>query len=313
MSLNDHSPKDNYISPIAVVMATYNGVQFLEEQIESILAQTIPPSLFIVFDDGSTDQTYFILQKYQAAGKLTCYQNETRLGLVANFKQGIHQVPAGYYFALSDQDDIWHVDKLEKCMACMRNIENPLTPCLVYSDLNFIDANGKLINVSFRNELGHDKYRHTLDTLLFGNFVLGCTTLCNESMKLHIKNMPINANFNHDAWMALLAYALGNAYSIKESLISYRQHEQNSTISHFKKVGRWRRYLNHIKLLFSNNNYLMERFIMVQLFLENYQHELSSKHQKKLTQFLALEKKLYLLKKFAFEKAFFGKWFNRFK
>jgi glycosyltransferase involved in cell wall biosynthesis len=89
-------------------MATYNGAQFLEEQIESILSQTLAPSLFIVYDDGSTDDTFFILQKYQEQEKLLCYQNESRLGLAANFKQGISRVPAGYYFALSDQDDIWH-------------------------------------------------------------------------------------------------------------------------------------------------------------------------------------------------------------
>ena len=64
MSLKDNSSKDIEIPPIAVVMATYNGAQFLEEQIESILSQTLLPSLFIVYDDCSTDDTYLILQKY---------------------------------------------------------------------------------------------------------------------------------------------------------------------------------------------------------------------------------------------------------
>ena len=313
MSLKDNSSKDIEIPPIAVVMATYNGAQFLEEQIESILAQTLLPSLFIVYDDCSTDDTYLILQKYQVKGQLICYQNETRLGLVANFKQGISQVPTGYYFALSDQDDVWHADKLEKCMEVMKKIENPSKPCLVYSDLNFMDAKGKLINSSFRNELGHDKYTHDLDTLLFGNFVLGCTSLCNESMKLHIKTMPIKSSFNHDAWMAMLAYVLGEAHSINEPLMSYRQHDKNMTISMHQKVRRLRRYWQHVKLLFINNNYLMERFILVRLFFETYQHELSAADQKKLTQFLALENHSYVFKKLAFEKAFFGKWINRFK
>jgi len=304
---------NNYIPPIAVVMATFNGARFIEEQIESIQAQTIPPNLFIVFDDCSTDETYIILQKYQAAGKLLCYQNEMRLGLVANFKQAIGQVPYGYYFALSDQDDIWHENKLEKSMASMLRIENPAAPCMIFSDLKFIDANGKLINNSFRNELGHDKYELDFDTLLFGNFVLGCTTMCNESMKQHIKNMPIHASFNHDAWMAMLAYGLGNTFSINEPLIAYRQHDKNSSISKYTRATRFQRYINHIGLLFSNNDYLKERFILVRLFLEMYQKEMSIVHQKKLIQFLTLENKSYFRKKLALEKDFFGKWINRFK
>lgn len=313
MSLKHNSTKDNDVPSIAVVMATYNGAQFLEEQIESIISQTLAPSLFIVYDDGSTDDTFFILQKYQEQGKLLCYQNETRLGLVANFKKGISQVPAGYYFALSDQDDIWHTDKLEKCMEAMRKIEHSSKPCLVYSDLNFMDAKGQLINTSFRNELGHDKYKHDLDTLLFGNFVLGCTSLCNESMKLHIKTMPINSSFNHDAWMAMLAYVLGKAHSINEPLISYRQHENNSTISKHQKASRLKRYWQHVTLLFSKNNYLTERFTLVRLFVETYQQDISTADQKKLAQFLALENCNYFFKKLAFEKAFYGKWINRFK
>ena len=313
MSLKDNSSKDIEIPPIAVVMATYNGAQFLEEQIESILAQTLLPSLFIVYDDCSTDDTYLILQKYQVKGKLLCYQNETRLGLVANFKQAISHVPNGFYFALCDQDDIWHADKLEKCMKAMRSIENPSKPCLVYSDLNFMNAKGQLINTSFRNELGHDKYKHDLDTLLFGNFVLGCTSLCNESLKNHIKTMPINSSFNHDAWMAMLAYVLGEAHSINEPLISYRKHENNSTISKHQKVSILSRYWQHVKLLFINNNYLTERFTLVRLFVETYQQDISKADQKKIAQFLALENCNYFFKKLAFEKAFFGKWINRFK
>ena len=307
------SLSNNFIPPIAVVMATFNGANFIEEQIESILAQTIPPSLFIVFDDCSTDETFFILQKYQAAGKLLCYQNENRLGLVSNFKQAISQVPTGYYFALSDQDDIWHITKLEKCLASMLKIENPTQPCLVYSDLNFIDAKGKMINISFQNELGQDKYEHDFDTLLFGNFVLGCTTMCNETMKQHIKNMPIHSSFNHDAWMAMLAYGFGNAFAINEPLIDYRQHNNNSTISKYTRMSRFRRYINHMKLLFCNNDYLNERFIMVRLFLEKHQKDMSIIHQRKIEQFLTLENKSYFIKKLALEKAFYGKWINRFK
>lgn len=300
------------IPPIAVVMATYNGASFLVEQIESILAQTLKPTLFIVCDDCSTDDTHLILQKYQEQGSLVWYRNETRVGVVANFKYAISIVPPGYYFTLADQDDIWYPHKLATCMDAMRLIEDTSRPAMVYSDLSFIDATGKTINPSFRNELGHDKYVHCLDTLCFGNFVLGCTTLCNESMKSFIADLPINKNFNHDAWMAMVAFGLGNAHSIKEPLVAYRQHGQNVTISGHKKNNLLKRYWQHLRNIVSYNNYLSERFLLVRLFLDKYKALLSPESLEKLEAFLNLEDKSYLAKKLAFEKVFMGKWIKRF-
>ena len=305
-------PKHNNINPIAVVMTTYNGASFLAEQIDSILAQTLTPSLIIVSDDCSEDETCLIVEKYQAEGKLKLYRNETRVGVVANFKHAISLVPTGYYFALSDQDDIWYPNKLARCFEEMQKIEIPGLPAMVYSDLCFIDATKKILNPSFRNELGHDKYAHCLDTLLFGNFVLGCTTLCNESMKSHIAEMPVNPNFNHDAWMAMVAFCIGNTYSINEPLVYYRKHEKNVTISEHKKSSIFKRYLQHIKFLFSQNNYLAERFTLVNLFLDKYVQSLSEEKRELLANFISLQNKNYFVKKISFEKAFYGKWIKRF-
>lgn len=305
-------PKHNNINPIAVVMTTYNGANFLVEQIDSILNQSLPPSLIIVCDDCSNDNTPLILERYQSEGKLQWYSNEKRLGVVANFKHAISLVPAGYYFALADQDDIWYPNKLATCFEKMLKIEDPEKPTMVYSDLCFIDAKKSIINPSFRNELGHDKYIHCIDTLLFGNFVLGCTTLCNDAMKIFIAKMPINPNFNHDAWMAIVAYCFGNTYSINEPLVYYRQHEKNVTISLHKKNNIFNRYIKHLKNLFIRNNYLSERFILIRLFLDNYNESISEDKKIKLLNFIRLEDKSYFNKKVAFEKAFYGKWIKRF-
>ena len=115
--------------PIAVLMATYNGALYLTEQIDSILNQSLPPAIIIVSDDGSEDGTLVILEKYAAEGKIKFIKNDARRGVVGNFINCLHQLPAGYYFAFSDQDDIWHPSKLEECFHALQKIEHEFSDC----------------------------------------------------------------------------------------------------------------------------------------------------------------------------------------
>ncbi|MCE2825061.1 MAG: glycosyltransferase family 2 protein [Sediminibacterium sp.] len=297
---------------IAVLMATYNGAQYLNEQIDSILNQSLPPTTIIVSDDGSDDGTITILEKYAAVEKIKFIKNDTRRGVVGNFINCLHQLPAGYYFALSDQDDIWHPSKLEESFHALQKIEHKDQPCMVYSDLCLIDAQKNIINRSFRNELGHHKYKHCLETLLFGNFVLGCTTLCNYSLKDYIIGMPIHPSFNHDAWMALVSYTFGQTYSIDKALVDYRQHSSNVTIRTHNKKTVLNRYINHAKQLLSKNDFLEDRFPIVDLFYSQYKSSMTPQKRMHFEDFLALQNKSYLSKKIAFETAFYKHWTNRF-
>lgn len=306
--LNTNSNKP----PIAVLMATYNGALYLKEQIDSILNQSLQPTIIIVSDDGSVDDTHLILEKYAVEEKITFIKNEIRLGVVGNFVKLLTQLPQGYYFALSDQDDIWHSNKLEACFTALQKIEHQDQPCMVYSDLCLMDAQKNIINRSFRNELGHHKYKHCLETLLFGNFVLGCTTLCNFALKEYMIGMPIHPSFNHDAWMAMVSYTFGQTYSIDKALIDYRQHSTNVTIRSHSKKTVINRYVNHIKQLFTKNDFLEDRFTIVDLFYSHYKNSIAPQKRIQFEQFLALKNKSYLAKKIAFETAFYKQWTNRF-
>ncbi len=302
----------NHIPPIAVIMATYNGEQYLEEQLESIFNQSLQPTLIIVSDDGSTDGTLMILEKYAQLEKLSYLKNSNRPGVVGNFINGLTHLPQDYYFALADQDDIWHPNKLAECFAALQKIEHHDQPCMVYSDLCLMDAQKNIINNSFRNELGHHKYKHCLETLLFGNFVLGCTTLSNYTLKDYIIGMPIHPSFNHDAWMALVTYTFGQSHSIDKALVDYRQHSNNATIgSHVKKTV-INRYINHLKQLFTKNDFLEDRFTIVDLFYSHYANSMAPQKRIQFEHFLGLKNKSYLAKKIAFETAFYKQWTNRF-
>ena len=101
---------------ISVVMCTYNGAKYIEQQIESILAQTHPVYELIVQDDGSTDSTVEIIENYgRKYPIIKLFRNEKRKGYNANFFSAMRKA-SGDYISISDQDDIWKADKLEEML-----------------------------------------------------------------------------------------------------------------------------------------------------------------------------------------------------
>ncbi len=101
------------ILKISVVMCTYNGAHYLKEQIDTILQQTYPIFEIIVQDDGSTDETFEILQDIASQNPIVkVFRNESGLhGINGNFFSAMARA-TGDFFAISDQDDLWELDKL---------------------------------------------------------------------------------------------------------------------------------------------------------------------------------------------------------
>lgn len=301
------------VVPISVVMATYNGVNFLEEQILSILSQSITPAEFIVCDDLSTDGSIEILEKFAQQGCLTYYINEERLGLVGNFKKAVSYAAKDNYVALADQDDLWLPDKLEKSIALLEKIQKKDTPSMVYSDLILVDENNSLLNPSFLTVLGAHKYQHCLETLVFGNFVLGCTILMNCSMRSFFADIPESKYYNHDAWITMIGFSFGQIGCVDFPTVRYRKHQQNVTISNLKKTSLLIRLINHTKNLFSESNFLEEQFELVGDFLKSYEKQLSTDDRSLMNRFLILKNVSYFKKKLAFEKYFKQHWIKRFE
>jgi len=99
---------------VSIVMCTYNGEKYLKEQIDSIVNQTYPIHEIIIQDDCSTDRTMDILQNYENKyAHLHVFRNEKQKGINENFLSAIARA-VGDYIAISDQDDIWEIDKIEQ-------------------------------------------------------------------------------------------------------------------------------------------------------------------------------------------------------
>jgi len=295
--------------PVFVAMATYNGERYLSEQLESILSQTIKPAQIVVSDDRSTDKTPDILKEYSKSGLIKFSVNENKQGVISNFKNAVSLIDGSGYIALSDQDDIWVPEKLQVLWERLSAIDDGQTPAMVYSDLTVVDRNGRALNPSFWNELGQDGYRHCLQTLLYGNFVTGCTILMNKQMAELLKTTPLDVPM-HDAWLALIAFSFGRVDVEPKPLVHYRKHENN--VAHnegYRKPSRAQRWGRHIYSIISGDNeYLKPELRIAEEFYKLYRTKLDSDKQEMFERFLALKGRSFLVKKLAFRNAFRDYW-----
>jgi len=99
----------------SVAMCTHNGEKYIKTQLESILTQTIAIDEIVICDDRSNDNTIAIIEQIQLENpnKISLYKNHENIGSTKNFEKAI-SICTGDYIFLSDQDDIWKVNKFEK-------------------------------------------------------------------------------------------------------------------------------------------------------------------------------------------------------
>ena len=133
---------------ISVCLATYNGESFLKEQIDSILCQLSLEDEIIVSDDGSSDKTIEILNAY-GDSRIKIYKGPCQNNPALNFENALAQARGDYIF-LSDQDDVWELNKVEVCLKYLKNYD------LVLSDCSIVDRDLQLIYKSF---FDHKKIR----------------------------------------------------------------------------------------------------------------------------------------------------------
>lgn len=206
---------------IAVLLSSYNGEEYIEEQIDSILKQKGDFQLDLwVRDDGSADRTKEILQKYADSGSLNWYTGEN-MGPACSFLNLIRKCKGYDYYAFSDQDDVWMEDKIQTGLDRLES-----TGVALYF------ANAELVNADLR-PLGRYVYKRSprLDfyTLLCAGGLLGCTMIFREDLAELIRrgDMP-RSIVMHDFYTAIVCMGVGGTvYFDIESHMKYRQHGSN--------------------------------------------------------------------------------------
>ena len=225
---------------VAIVLATYNGEEFLRPQLDSLLVQDYVNFIIVARDDGSRDSTPAILRHYASEhSEMFCLidSDGENLGASASFSVLIQYVLAHKdslgleqaYIMCCDQDDLWYPEKVHKSMQAMLALETkyPHRACLVHSDLRVIDAQGTEIAPSFFNYQGIHAHKHSFARFLVSNSVTGCTALMNEKLAELASPVPAQA-IMHDWWLALVTSSVGHVLPINEPLMDYRQHQNNT-------------------------------------------------------------------------------------
>lgn len=217
---------------VSIVMATYNGSKYVEEQVKSILGSTYNNFDLFIYDDGSKDDTVRILTECAKDNqdRVHFYQNEKNLGFIKNFLNGICRTTSNYVM-LCDQDDIWKPDKIEVTLKRMKQMEathGSEVPIAVFTDTTVIDNELKVLNQSFY-KTGHlDTKKVDLSHQLMENKLIGCTVMINASLRkiLQSKGLPEQARY-HDWWIGLIAASMGRISYIDKATMLYRQHGNN--------------------------------------------------------------------------------------
>lgn len=212
-------------SKIAILMSTYNGAQYLKEQIESIQQQTNHDWQLYIRDDGSKDQTVDIAQSYaQQDPRINLVdQGSSNRGVIGSFMRLLKLVDADYYM-FADQDDYWHTDKVQRTLDLMQANEETHLPICVHTELQNTDAQLNPLGLLKSGQVWTD-FKH----FCFGNCVTGCTMMINEPLKqlLNIDSLNLSAIMMHDWWFALVAAAFGKVVYDPTPTIDYRQHGTN--------------------------------------------------------------------------------------
>lgn len=214
---------------VEVVVCTYNGARFIEQQLSSILDQTHPAGRISVYDDGSTDGTVELMEMIAArsGGRLVVSRNGVNLGYARNFAQGLERATADIVF-FSDQDDIWERNKIERLLSCF----NDPHCALAFSDGRHIDAKGAFIaGLTVLRQRGlqsaqlQDFECLAWPLLLRDNFINGAAMAMRRTAALQA--LPVPEGFPHDYWLALWLAGHGSVAVVDETLFRYRLHQDN--------------------------------------------------------------------------------------
>ena len=219
---------------VDIIMATYNGAKYVDEQIRSFCRQTYTDWRCIVHDDGSADGTQEILRAWAKKEKRIVFIEDGVCGL-GPAKHFIHilQYSDAPWVMFSDQDDIWFENKIETMLSAAEKAD--------FKGAGVVYANAELWSpqrgvISHRNTLFYPT--RLRDMLFLNSGIQGASALFNGAMRSLLKT-PLSSYGMHDHLLLLLAITMGEIVYVDQALMYYRQHDNN--VSGHQAGSKWRK------------------------------------------------------------------------
>jgi len=215
---------------ISVALCSYNGEKYILEQLKSIAAQSRLPNEIVICDDNSTDKTAKIVDSFSAHAPFPIhfFENRKNLGSTKNFEKAI-SLCNGDIIVLADQDDFWKPKKIAEIMSIF---ESEPEVGAVFTDADVVDESLQPLGYSLwetrdfdRTDQTYVKKKKDILPLIFkhhDNLVTGATMAFRSDYRKLI--LPIDLDWVHDGWIALLIAAVSDIDIVQEPLIKYRQH-----------------------------------------------------------------------------------------
>lgn len=217
---------------ISVCMATYNGVNYIRQQIDSILLQLNQTDELIISDDGSIDGTLDVITQINDK-RIKLYHHISAIPkknnlfdlhtinhyITFNFENTLRHAKGNYIF-FSDQDDIWYTNKINVSMNILKNSD------MVISNFSIIDDSGNILI---------ERYRKAKP--FFDNYILsaispgytGCAMAFKREILSYVLPFPGDISCGHDNWMGICVTKFGKLTYIDEPLFAHRVHKENNS------------------------------------------------------------------------------------
>ena len=276
---------------IIVLLSTYNGEEYLEEQLDSILSQNVEHLDILIRDDESTDNTITIIKEYIKKYKNISFYEGQNIGSCRSYFDLIQKVQDDYdYYAFADQDDYWLQDKLAKAVQRLQTVDKAM-PTLYCSNVIATDENLKPIKSVYSNEVVKTNFRNAV----FENVAIGCSCVLNNKLLTLIKKHIPRYCYMHDWWCYISASYFGQVIYDCDSYILYRQHSSNvlgtssNILSQYIKRMKQSKKLCHIPSM--HMKALLENYVITED-TEFIQNVIRAKNQMKA--------RMYLMKKGSF-------------
>jgi glycosyltransferase involved in cell wall biosynthesis len=259
---------------IDVLLATYNGEKYLEEQLESLSHQTISNWRLLIRDDCSSDSTNEIIEQYKITHRNVeiIRDNFGNVGPSKNFGILLENSNSNYVI-FCDQDDIWDSNKLEILFNTMKQ-EEKNKPTLVHCDARTIDENNLVISNHFIGDRG---LVPGIREILKSGVSQGSSMMLNRKI-IELTKPLSKLNIMHDLYISLISECLGKRVYINQQLMSYRHHENNF-------LGKTRKF--KFGSLHSVKNFLKKKSIItidreqtIEEFLNFFSHHINEKDKK---------------------------------
>ncbi|NTW98360.1 MAG: glycosyltransferase [Geobacteraceae bacterium] len=225
---------------VSVAIATYNGERYIYQQMMSIYNQSLPVDEVVISDDGSTDQTVTIVTSFIEKYSLSNWHivvNKRNLGFSSNFLSAVRKTTGDIIF-LSDQDDVWEINKVEVMSSIMRSDR---TLCALSSQYSTIDNEGRIID----NEVLQFKFNKnaimaeiSVEYMIGSSAVRGCTMCIRKDVRdaiKHLDDLELNYSLGHDWYLSMIASILGKNYFLNRCLMRYRIHDSNASLGRLRK------------------------------------------------------------------------------